>query len=206
VSERNFYEVLEVEPAATARQIKEAYERAVQLIDGENVAGYLMLDEAGQRGVRAEIEEAYAVLSDPAQRAQYDAAQGTDPPKARRPRLRFLRPVEDSSKPEPAAPGPADPVEPPEAEPESESAAEADEPAVNGAYIRQLREAKGLSVAEIAKKTRVPKAYVAAIEAEDRENLPKAVFVRGFLTQIARQLGVDRARLADGYVRTVLKD
>lgn len=71
---------------------------------------------------------------------------------------------------------------------------------VNGQTLRRLREFRGLSLDELADATKIRRAYLAAIEAQDFESLPSRVYLRGFLTQIARVLRVDKTRLADGYL------
>jgi hypothetical protein len=76
---------------------------------------------------------------------------------------------------------------------------------VNGQVLRKLREARGLSVDELAELTKIRRPYLQAIEEQDLENLPARVYLRGFLTQIARALRVDKARLAEGYVAFVAR-
>ena len=71
---------------------------------------------------------------------------------------------------------------------------------VNGQTIRRLREARRIDLVELADLTKIRKIYLAAIEDNDLENLPSRVYLRGFLTQIARVLRVDKVKLADGYV------
>ena len=87
-------------------------------------------------------------------------------------------------------------------------------PAVSGqafAAARQRVLASGQSVlqTEGSRVVRVfpdgRKEVVKAIEEQDIPNLPARVYLRGFLTQIARVLKVDRARLADGYLACVEK-
>ncbi len=71
---------------------------------------------------------------------------------------------------------------------------------VNGGLIRRLRETRGISLEDLAKTTKVQPAVLIAIEDQDLDVLPARVYLRGFLTQIARVLKVDRKRLADGYI------
>src|SRR5882724_4410709 len=59
-----------------------------------------------------------------------------------------------------------------------------------GSFLRQLREAKSLSVEEISRATRVPSSSVERIESDRFDELPGEVFVRGFLKSYARALGV----------------
>jgi cytoskeletal protein RodZ len=58
-----------------------------------------------------------------------------------------------------------------------------------GAYLRQLREARGVSLEEIARTTRVNAAYLSALEADDLSGLPPPVFTRGFIRAYCQMLG-----------------
>lgn len=59
-----------------------------------------------------------------------------------------------------------------------------------GQYLRELREERKMSVAEVSRATRVPMASVERIETDRFDELPGEVFVRGFLKSYARALGV----------------
>ena len=59
-----------------------------------------------------------------------------------------------------------------------------------GDKLRQARESQDRSLAEIAAEIRINAGYLAAIEAEDLENLPGGFFTRSFVFQYARVLGV----------------
>ena len=74
---------------------------------------------------------------------------------------------------------------------------------INGVVIKQLREHRGLSIEELSEATKIRKPYLRAIEEQDFPNMPARVFLRGFLTQIARVLKVDRTRLSEGYLQFV---
>ncbi len=76
---------------------------------------------------------------------------------------------------------------------------------VNGQTLRRLREYRRLGLDELAEATKIRRAYLAAIEEQDFENLPSRVYLRGFLTQIARVLRVDKTRLADGYLAFIAR-
>jgi cytoskeleton protein RodZ len=58
-----------------------------------------------------------------------------------------------------------------------------------GAHLRQLREARGISLDEIARVTRVNSSYLHALEADDYESLPVPVFTRGFIRAYCQALG-----------------
>ena len=70
----------------------------------------------------------------------------------------------------------------------------------SGALVRRLREAKGLSLGDVAASTRIAKRYLEAIEADEFSRLPAATFVRGYLRSLARLLEVDPERLSGGYL------
>jgi cytoskeletal protein RodZ len=59
-----------------------------------------------------------------------------------------------------------------------------------GQYLRRHREQAQMSVEEISRSTRVPMDSVTRIEADQFDELPGEVFVRGFLKSYARALGL----------------
>jgi cytoskeletal protein RodZ len=329
---RSWYDVLEIQADASGEEIEKAYKRAVRIIEGQSVAGYLMLDDAARSSARSDVEEAYAVLRDPEARARFDAQLsqrdelserrtvpgGSAPPagtparrKRRRKRRKRKKRLESELGPAPTEPArpaalaradetiPVSPAEtaavpseaPSEAEatvPETPALPEAEAPAapapapapskpkkksrplvrflepevvpaaqvspdadtlpagqaqrskvvprygsgparviaseegvsdvrklgggvlsvegelpegpITGETIRSLREERGLSVRELADKTHIRKGYIEAIEGGHMEDLPARVYLRGFLTQVARVLKVNKKRLADGYL------
>jgi hypothetical protein len=71
---------------------------------------------------------------------------------------------------------------------------------VTGDLIRQVRQARGLSIQDVADATRIQKGYIRAIEEMRTEELPARVYLRGYLIQIGRTLGVNRENLAKGYM------
>jgi cytoskeletal protein RodZ len=59
-----------------------------------------------------------------------------------------------------------------------------------GQFLRRRREERDMSVEEISRATRVPMDSVTRIEADQFDELPGEVFVRGFLKAYARAVGV----------------
>jgi hypothetical protein len=74
-----------------------------------------------------------------------------------------------------------------------------DEP-IEGAVLRRLRESCGASLKDIAALSKISHRYLAAIEADDFLNLPAYVYVRGFVFEYARILGLDAAVVTAGYM------
>jgi transcriptional regulator with XRE-family HTH domain len=60
-----------------------------------------------------------------------------------------------------------------------------------GKYLKAQRELRNLSLEEIAKSTKIRERFLRAIEEDQYELLPSAVYVKGFLTLYARHLGLD---------------
>jgi hypothetical protein len=165
-------------------------------------------------------------VGEPARRA---SAPALAPPPARVPRP-AVRAAPTPAPPPPAvrpaatkpAPPPAKPAPTPEPAPPGTgaavialprpAAAPAPKPAADdlaslvfelgysGALIKRLREAKGMSIEDVASSTRIARRYLEAIEADEFARLPAATFVRGYLRSLARLLEVDPERLSGGYL------
>ena len=60
-----------------------------------------------------------------------------------------------------------------------------------GADLRNAREHAGLSLPELAARTRIPQRTLRAIEENDFSNIPPGVFARSFIRTYAREVGVD---------------
>jgi cytoskeleton protein RodZ len=71
--------------------------------------------------------------------------------------------------------------------------------AAPGAQLRQARENRGLSLDEVATKTRVQRRYLQALEDGTVDKLPEPVYARGFLKKYADFLGLDSAGMAERY-------
>ncbi len=60
-----------------------------------------------------------------------------------------------------------------------------------GQWLREAREARGLSLAEVEEATRIRQRYLSALEADDWSSLPSEAVGRGFLRNYALFLGLD---------------
>lgn len=68
-----------------------------------------------------------------------------------------------------------------------------------GQMLREVREARGQSVAEVAAALRLRVSVVEAIEADDYEPLKGSTFVRGYFRSLAKLYDIDPKPLADAY-------
>jgi cytoskeleton protein RodZ len=68
-----------------------------------------------------------------------------------------------------------------------------------GSYLRELRTAKGTSLEEVARATRVGRAHLEALEAEELSALPAPVFVKGFIRAYCEFLQTNPAEALSRY-------
>ena len=62
---------------------------------------------------------------------------------------------------------------------------------LTGAVLRQLRQQLGAAIDDICDLTKINRRYIVALEEEDFSLLPATVYVRGFVGEYARVLGLD---------------
>src|SRR5262245_43377350 len=68
-----------------------------------------------------------------------------------------------------------------------------------GATLKRAREARGLSLDDVAKETRVAKRYLTALEDETLSMLPGGPYNRSYLRTYAKILGLDDVALLGEY-------
>lgn len=66
-----------------------------------------------------------------------------------------------------------------------------------GQQLKAAREAKGLSLEDIASETRIPLRHLESLEASDWERLPAPTYTLGFAKSYASAVGVDRAEIGE---------
>jgi cytoskeleton protein RodZ len=71
-----------------------------------------------------------------------------------------------------------------------------------GQRIRAAREARGLSLSDVAQQIRIRSVYLAAIEDESWSTIGAPVYIRGFLRTYARFLGIDPEEAVAAFNRT----
>ncbi|HEX8367102.1 MAG TPA: helix-turn-helix domain-containing protein, partial [Pyrinomonadaceae bacterium] len=70
-----------------------------------------------------------------------------------------------------------------------------------GEKLRQAREARGISISEVAEQTRISALYLEAIENNDYRTLPGGIFNKGFVKSFAKFVGVDEHEALQDYSR-----
>ncbi len=84
-----------------------------------------------------------------------------------------------------------------------DAAATADGISGLGGVLRQARQTLGLTPADLAHQLNLDTRLIEALEREDKEALPAAVYVRGYLRRLAATLKLDEAELQQAYLRLV---
>ena len=79
----------------------------------------------------------------------------------------------------------------------------ANETVLPGERLRRAREEKGLSQEEACKHLRLSTSYMRALEQDDYERLPEAPFIKGYLRNYARFLGLPAEELARQFQQRV---
>jgi curved DNA-binding protein CbpA len=180
-TDTTLYSVLGIEPRASGEQVERAYRFCLELYGEGAVATYSLIEPEEAEQQRTRVREAYEILSDAAKRSAYDAEQGFLPPDA--PVLAF---------PAAAAVGG-----------DSAETAAAMPSVLTGADLRRRREARGLSLRHIASVTKIGMRYLEYIEEDRFALLPAPVYLRGFLQEYARLVGIDQRLAAEAYMSRV---
>jgi len=171
----DLYDVLGLEPGASREQVERAYRFSLELYGEGSLATYSLLEPAEVEAQRARVREAYEVLVDAERRRAYDEGRGYAPPEA-------------------ASLAPAGPDA-------GEGAAARIPRVLSGAELRRMREARGVSLRHIANASKIGVRFLEYIEEDRFAFLPASVYLRGFLQEYARIVGLPPARVAEAYMR-----
>lgn len=71
---------------------------------------------------------------------------------------------------------------------------------ITGNFLKEVREYKRATIDEIMDITKINRNYIVALEADELSKLPAAVYVRGFVSQYAKALGLEGDRVAASYM------
>jgi curved DNA-binding protein CbpA len=228
--EQNHYEVLEIPANSDARQVERAYQIALATYRPDSAATYSVFSDEDNQTILGRIEEAYGVLSDASQRAEYDRqlseakqlARALDSGVAEQPgvtpplRRTLLPPARSSVAPSERRPleisfasepeefamliDSASPAPSSDAEESLADGLEPDDGIFDGAALRRIRMSMGTELSEISQRTKISAEHLHNIEEDRFEALPAPVYVRGFVREIARCLRLDPNQVASSYI------
>ncbi len=179
----SLYDLIEVEPTASEETIRRAHRRIRQVYALDSVVVGGLYRNSRLDSLQRKLDDAYVTLMDPAKRRANDLLLFPDGIPSPR--------VEPATLVVGAAPAPE----------ERPSRPRVDETTVySGQVLRELREAKGLDLREIADRSKIGIGYLSAIEEENYAELPALVYVRGFVVEYAKALHLDVERVLDTYL------
>jgi flagellar biosynthesis protein FlhG len=183
------YDLLEVAPSASFEDIRRANRRIRDIYGAESIAIAGLYDPAGLEAVHRRLDLAYTTLMDAAKRKEYDAELFPDGVPMPVQALAIGPGSEAAHRDRPEAPAARPPMPTVDADTE-----------YTGPFLRRMREAHGIELRELAERSKIGVAYLSALEADDFMKLPAPVYVRGFLGEYARMLGLDAERVKDSYL------
>ena len=186
IKNQTHYEILEVSPTATIKEIQRAYEHAKETFHIDSLAVYSLFSEEEVKEIQESIEEAYQVLMDEASRTSYNQSQfqtigeqlpGNFPEtqvfsREKKTSLSFI-----------------------------DLPLSAEEGVCRGKTLRQVRERMGIELQTISKETKIKIKILEWIEEEAHEKLPVLVYLKGFLKNYAQSLGLDPQKVVKEYLQ-----
>lgn len=187
IGEQTHYEILEISPDATPREIQQAYEHAKETFKNDSVAVYSLFSEKEMEEIQAAVEEAYRVLMDEALRKDYDQSHLS---------ALNLRWPKSEQLPE----APESPMEKKTYLPFSEISIDVGEGPYRGKMLKQIREKMGIELKAISSETKINLKVLEWIEEEDAARLPAQVYLKGFLKGYAQCLGLDPKKVIEDYL------
>ena len=181
----SLYDTLELTPDATPQEIRSAYLRLKAAYNKENIAHYTLFSRDETNSMLQRVEDSYLVLSNPEKRKTYDSSQGlTHQGKA------YTTPMPTYSSTVSSIDSHTNDVD----------LLIETEQDWSGAAIKRIREAKKITIEDLADFTRISKMYLHAIEEEEYQKLPAAVYCRGFLQQVAKRLKLPTELMVNKYI------
>ena len=186
IEEQTHYEVLEVSPDATIKEIQRAYDHARETFHADSLAVYSLFPEEEMMKIQAAIEEAYRVLRDEALRRSYDQSHAHLI--ERPPREKQTEKLVKSSEMKSSLSF-------------TDLSIEVGEITYRGRSLKQIRERLGIDLKAISAETKISIKVLESIEEEDLKHLPARVYLKGFLKAYAQALNLDPQNLIDGYLQ-----
>jgi DnaJ-class molecular chaperone len=186
IKDQTYYEVLEVSPTATTKEIQRAYEHAKETFNVDSLAIYSLFSEEEAKEIQEAIEEAYRILVDEASRRSYDQSHFETVGRL---------PTEE-------------PSEASEVSGEKKTSLSftglsfnAEGEVYRGKALKQVRERMGVERQTISKETKISMKTLEWIEEEAFEKLPPLVYLKGFLKSYAQSFGLDPQKVIEEYIR-----
>jgi curved DNA-binding protein CbpA len=196
----NYYEILEISPGVNQSEIFSAYQRLRDTYSGKNMAIFSIFTEQEAKEYLCLVEEAYSVLGNKNLRSLYDqkffAGEATPESLSFQSLNQESKAVMTQDVKRVASAFRLNYTRNEKFEAEIESNQE-----WNGEWLKKVREYKQVSLDQLSHLTKINPFYIKAVEEMKPEHLPVEVFVRGYVVQIARTLGLKADQVATSYMK-----
>lgn len=180
------YDVLAVPRTASDEEIRRAHKRQREIFREGSLPLVSVVSQEVLRQEQARLEEAHDTLLDPVRRRAYALSTYPDDPPISVAPMRSLSGAAEAEL----------------AMLQAELAREINaETQFSGSLLRKVRESQGIEISDIAQRTKISIAHLLAIENESVGDLPAAVYVQGFVQQVAKFLKLDPAQVSKTYMR-----
>jgi len=189
ITDQTYYEILEISPTATPKEIQRAYEHARETFHADSVAIYSLFSEEEVKGIEGAVEEAFRVLMDETLRRDYNRSHLQMPP------LAEGQPTETSSEAEGMPGGERPPLS------FTGLSFNTEERPYRGKTLKEIRQGMGIELQTISKEMKINARTLEWIEEEAFEKLPALVYLKGFLKSYAQSLGLDPLKVIEEYLR-----
>lgn len=205
--DQSYYEILEIRPDAPENEIHRAYLKAKDTYSPDSPALYTMFSPEEAHELSRLIEEAYSILSNHAARIEYDNRllgrefPAPQPHKEKNNMNNLMslntKSIESESIPKGYSKSKFSIYEKrPDFEKEIDQTDD-----FSGEFLAKIRTYMNVSLESLSEEIRVSRSYLRALESDDYKALPADVFVRGFVVQYAKALGLSAEKVANSYMK-----
>jgi len=206
--ELNYYEILDVPGNASEFEVRQAYKDTLSIYSEESSVTYSLFSDEERKQILKRIESAFTTLIDRKTRTDYDKMlvetgqiDESDLLKSDSQKLIsifgsrsstgsgiFRKKIEEKTK-------------------SKEVKAVADEihlkDHITGNDLRKIRKTMGIELSDVYEVTRISVSVLQAIEEKDIDKLPSGSYVKNFLKIYAKFLGLDPAKIVEGYLKNI---
>jgi cytoskeletal protein RodZ len=170
------YDILDIEPNASQEEVRQAYKEAKDFYSPDSIGTYSLFSPDERKTILEQIEKAYHILTNSDERKSYDTVLEKDRS------TKSTKPSRSTNKPKLE-------LVPQEGE------------AVDGRFLRNLRESLGYDIEELGDRTKVHPRYLRLIEDDDFAQLPPRVYVQGYVRLYLKHLHPDAENLVRLYMK-----
>jgi DnaJ-class molecular chaperone len=206
VSAKNYYQTLEVDPKASKMEIEKAFELAKKTYSPDSLATHSLMSPAEGMRILSKIKEAYQVLIDDDSRRIYDQyllKSSREFVKSQGVGRQMAMPANQSTRGNPlssiikrttsSGSGAGKGTEKVDTPPGMVR--------YDGAELKRIREENGIELRTVAEKTKINITTLKFIEENNFKLLPAPFYVKNFLIQYCKCIGLDHKKVTENYMK-----